>query len=87
MSNGSNRLLVAVICMNDGAAATHVANPITYGGKTLYVAEPGAANRRDVMIYYLKEADIATASGSNFNITITGGSVSGLNVYLRNNFV
>ncbi|NJC88033.1 MAG: CxxxxCH/CxxCH domain-containing protein [Desulfuromonas sp.] len=89
VGTGSNRLLVAALTVEYTAAATLINPVVTYGGKTLTQlgssCELPTATRgwMTVWVGYLKEADIAGASGTNLvaSWVNSANSVSNANLF------
>ena len=74
---GADRLLVVAVQSSVTAAATQACT-VTWGGKTLTQATgDGTVSRQaHTFLYYLKEADIAAATGTTLIATVTGGTTS-----------
>jgi predicted CxxxxCH...CXXCH cytochrome family protein len=74
---GSDRLLVVGVSTTATAAATQTCT-VTWGGKTLTQASGDGATSRiaHTFLFYLKESDIASATGSTLIATVTGGTTS-----------
>ena len=77
ISAGTNRLLVVAVQSTIQAAATQTCT-VSWGGKSLTQAtENGSTSRQaHTFLFYLKEADIAAATGTTLITTITGGTSS-----------
>jgi len=74
---GSNRLLVVAIASTSTAVGAQTVTNVTWGGKPLTLASGNGAVTtlwNHTYLYYLKEADIASASGTALTATITGGT-------------
>ena len=74
ISNGSNRLMVAVVTISEGTDRAHTASTITYGGVTMHPASVSSGNRRDVLTFYLNEAEIAGRSNNSFTVTVANSA-------------
>ncbi|MEI6208011.1 MAG: hypothetical protein WCP20_14610 [Desulfuromonadales bacterium] len=74
---GTDRLLVVAVQSTVTAAATQTCS-VTWGGKTLTQATGDGTTSRQAhtYLYYLKEADIAAATGTTLIATVTGGTTS-----------
>ena len=74
---GSDRLLVVAVQSTITGAATQTC-AVTWGGKSLTQATGNGTTSRQAhtFLFYLKEADIATATGSSLITTVTGGTTS-----------
>ncbi len=72
VSNGINRLLLVLVCCYDDGGSSGQTFTATYGGKTLIQAVLQNDNRRQTWIGYLKESDVATRSGDDITVAITG---------------
>jgi len=74
---GTDRLLVVALQSTVTAAATQSAT-VTWGGRTLTQAtgDGTTSAQAHTYLFYLKEADIAAASGTTLIATVTGGTTS-----------
>lgn len=84
MTAGSNRLLVVAIATTRTTVGTHSVSNVTWGGKPLTLAAGNgslATIWNHTFIYYLKEADIASATGNTLTATITGGTAYYTRIY------
>ena len=74
---GTDRLLVVAVQSTVTAAATQTCT-VTWGGKTLTQATGDGTTSRQAhtYLYYLKESDIAAATGTTLIATVTGGTTS-----------
>ncbi|NVN99922.1 MAG: CxxxxCH/CxxCH domain-containing protein [Geobacteraceae bacterium] len=73
---GSNRLMVVALVVNTATAVAGPVPTIQFGAQTLSLATSDQASltRQHTYLYYLKEAQIAAAVGTNLSFTFTGGS-------------
>ncbi|WP_445454033.1 T9SS sorting signal type C domain-containing protein [Flavobacterium sp. 25HG05S-40] len=81
--SGSNRVLVVAIASSQSAVAARTVS-ITYGGQAMTLASGNMGTttiRQHTAIYYLNEAGLDAASGSNLIYSITGGTTRGTTVW------
>ncbi len=72
VSAGTNRLLVVVIGLFDGG--TQTISSVTYGGQAMTSAVSISKNNLLTQIFYLNDAGISAASGTNIISTYSGGA-------------
>lgn len=74
---GNDRLLVVAVQSTVTAAATQTCSVI-WGGKTLTQATGNGttSGQAHTYLFYLKEADIATATGTSLAVSVAGGTTS-----------
>jgi predicted CxxxxCH...CXXCH cytochrome family protein len=74
---GSDRLLVVAVQSTITGAATQTCS-VTWGGKPLTQAtgNGGSSGQAHTFLFYLKEADIAAATGSSLAVSVAGGTTS-----------
>ena len=80
IASGSNRVLVVGVEVSVSAANTAPSTKtVTWGGKplTFLSTNPSTGNRVFAYLYYLNEADIASASGNNLVVTMGGSNIYG----------
>ena len=69
---GTNRLLLVLVCCVDSVGSSGQTFSATYGGKPLSQAYLQNNYRRQTWIGYLKESDIASRTGNDVAVTVTG---------------
>lgn len=74
ISNGTNRLMVAIVAISEGTDRAHTASTITYGGVTMNPASVTSSNRRDILTFYLDESEIVGRSGDAFTVTVANSA-------------
>ena len=80
VNSGTNRLLVVGVEVSvDAANTAPTTKTVTWGGKSLTFlsSNPSAGNRVFAYLYYLKESDIASASGTSLAVTMGGSTIYG----------
>ena len=72
VSDGTDRLLVVLVCSYDSGGSSGQSFTATYGGRTLTQAIVQNSNRWQTWIGYLKESDITSRTGDTVAVTVAG---------------
>ncbi len=72
VSDGTDRLLVVLVCGYDSGGSSGQTFTASYGGKPLTQAFVQNSSQYQTWLGYLKEADIAGRSGDTVSVTVTG---------------
>ncbi|MBI4849133.1 MAG: Ig-like domain-containing protein [Nitrospirae bacterium] len=72
---GANRLLIVAISSSTTNNATQTVS-VSYGGQSLTLAagDAGTSRWNHSYLYYLNDAGITAATGTNLNVTVSGGT-------------